>query len=199
MAAVKVGTKCSTIGKTVIVGKDKLTCAKVSEYKWVATPIKPVVGSVFNPVQPGSKLKINSLVFQTGEVNFDFGNDVCQENAFNDGCLIDSDVFSSVDPSSPNRWVGINLNILNQGVKKVNALDLYYSFYLILPNGKYLENASGVTYENAPIDITLLPNTSSKMRVAFSLPKSVENLNPIIIVRDDSGTTTKDYFFYITW
>jgi hypothetical protein len=37
------------------------------------------------------------------------------------------------------------------------------------------------------------------MRVGFALPKVIENLNPIIVVRDDSGATGKDYFFYLNW
>ena len=70
---------------------------------------------------------------------------------------------------------------------------------MILPNGKYIESARGVIYENAPIDITLVPNAPTTMRVGFALPKVIENLNPIIVVRDDSGATSKEYFFYLNW
>ena len=34
---------------------------------------------------------------------------------------------------------------------------------------------------------------------AIALPKAIENLNPIIVIRDDSGETTKEYFFYLNW
>jgi hypothetical protein len=37
------------------------------------------------------------------------------------------------------------------------------------------------------------------MRVAFALPKAVDNLNPIIVVRDDAAATSKEYFFYLNW
>jgi len=83
-AAEKVGSKCSVFGKTVVKGKTKLTCVKVTEYKWVAAPIKPALASIYNPVLPGNKFKLNTLQFQAGPVNFDFGDEVCRENAFND-------------------------------------------------------------------------------------------------------------------
>jgi hypothetical protein len=37
------------------------------------------------------------------------------------------------------------------------------------------------------------------MSVAFALSKGIENLNPIIVVRDDSGAKAKEYFFYLNW
>jgi hypothetical protein len=132
-------------------------------------------------------------------VNFDFGDEVCRENAFNDGCVFSKGLDSSVDPDSPNRWIGIDLIITNLTKKSIGAVDLNYSFYMILPTGKYIESARGVIYENAPIDITLAPNSPTTMRVAIALPKAIENLNPIIVVRDDSGATTKEYFFYLNW
>jgi hypothetical protein len=198
-AVEKAGAKCTTFGKTVIKGKTKLTCVKVTEYKWVAAPIKPALGTIYNPVLPGGKLKVNLLQFQTGTVNFDFGDEVCRENVFNDGCKYDKVLGSTVDPDSLNRWISVDLNLTNLTKKKISAFDLNYSFYMILPNGKYIESERGVIYENAPIDISLEPNTPTTMRVGFALPKAVENLNPIIVVRDDSGTTGQDYFFYLNW
>jgi len=76
---------------------------------------------------------------------------------------------------------------------------LNYSFYMILPTGKYIENAREVLFENAPIDISLLPGIPTTMRVAFALPKVVENLNPILVIKDDSGDKSKEYFFYLNW
>lgn len=198
-AVEKAGSKCSVFGKTVVKGKTKLTCVKVTEYKWVAAPIKPALASVYNPVLPGNKFKLNSLQFQAGLVNFDFGDEVCRENAFNEGCFFNGALLSLVDPESPNRWIGVDLLITNLTKKTVGAVDLNYSFYMILPNGKYIESARGVIYENAPIDIKLAPNVPTTMRVAFALPKVIENLNPIIVVRDDSATTSKEYFFYLNW
>jgi len=52
-AVEKAGAKCTTFGKTVVKGKTKLTCVKVTEYKWVVAPIKPAVGTIYNPVLPG--------------------------------------------------------------------------------------------------------------------------------------------------
>ena len=198
-AAEKVGSKCSVFGKTVVKGKTKLTCVKVTEYKWVAAPINPPLASIYNPVLPGNKFKLNTLQFQAGPVNFDFGDEVCRENAFNDGCVFNSALLSSVDPDSPNRWIGVDLLITNLTKKSIGAVDLNYSFYMILPNGKYIESARGVNYENAPIDITLVPSVPTTMRVGFALPKVIENLNPIIVVRDDSAATSKEYFFYLNW
>lgn len=198
-AVEKAGSKCTAFGKTVVKGKTKLTCVKVTEYKWVAAPVKPALASIYNPVLPGNKFKLNTLQFQAGPVNFDFGDEVCRENAFNDGCIFNGALMSSVDPDSPNRWIGVDLLITNLTKKSIGAVDLNYSFYMILPNGKYIESARGVIYENAPIDISFAPNILTTMRVAFALPKAVDNLNPIIVVRDDSATTSKEYFFYLNW
>lgn len=198
-AVEKAGSKCNTFGKTVVKGKTKLTCVKVTEYKWVAAPIKPALGSIYNPVIPGNKFKMNTLQFQAGPVNFDFGDEVCRENAFNDGCIFNGALQSSVDPDSTNRWIGVDLVITNLTKKIIGAVDLNYSFYMILPNGKYIESARGVIYENAPIDISLSPNVPTTMRVAFALPKAIDNLNPIIVVRDDSTSPSKETFFYLNW
>ena len=198
-AVEKAGSKCTVFGKTVVKGKTKLTCVKVTEYKWVTAPIKPALASIYNPVLPGNKLKLNTLQFQAGPVNFDFGDEVCRENAFNDGCIFNGALLSSVDPNSLNRWIAVDLLITNLTKKSIGSVDLNYSFYMILPNGKYIESARGVIYESAPIDITLVPNAPTTMRVAFALPKVIENLNPIIVVRDDSAATTKEYFFYLNW
>lgn len=198
-AVEKAGSKCTTFGKTVVKGKTKLTCVKVTEYKWTAVPLKPAVASIYNPVLPGNKFKINSLQFQASTVNFDFGNEVCRENAFNDGCVFDNSLKSIVDPDSPNRWIGVDLMITNLTKKSIGAVDLNYSFYLILPTGKYIENARGVLFENAPINISLPPSIPTTMRVAFALPKVVENLNPILVIRDDSGVTSIEHFFYLNW
>ena len=198
-AVEKAGSKCTAFGKTVVKGKTKLTCVKVTEYKWVAAPVKPAIASIYNPVLPGNKFKVNTLQLQAGPVNFDFGDEVCRENAFNDGCIFNGALLSSVDPNSPNRWIGVDLLVTNLTKKSIGSVDLNYSFYMILPNGKYIESARGVIYENAPIDISLAPSIQTTMRVAFALPKAIENLNPIIVVRDDSATTSKEYFFYLNW
>ena len=73
-AAEKAGSKCTTFGKTVVKGKTKLTCIKVTEYKWAAVPLKPAVASIYNPVLPGNKFRINLLQFEASTVNFDFGS-----------------------------------------------------------------------------------------------------------------------------
>lgn len=198
-AAEKVGSKCTAFGKTVIKGKVRLTCVKVTEYKWVAAPVKPALASIYNPVLPGNKFKINTLQFQAGPVNFDFGDEICRENGFNEGCVFKGALRSAVDPESPNRWIGVDLVITNLTKKSIGAVDLNYSFYMILPNGKYIESARGVIFENAPININLEPNIPTTMRVAFALPKVIDNLNPIIVTRDDSGATSKEYFFYLNW
>lgn len=198
-AVEKAGAKCPTAGKTVVQGKTKLTCTKVTEYKWVAAPIRAVLGSKQNPVLPGGKFKINTLQFQAGPVNFNFGDELCRENAFNDGCVFNRELPSSVDPESPNRWIGVDLIITNLTKKTIGAVDLNYSYYMILPTGKYVESARGVIYKNAPIDISLPPSTPTTMSVAFALSKGIENLNPIIVVRDDSGAKAKEYFFYLNW
>jgi hypothetical protein len=150
-------------------------------------------------VLPGNKFKINSLQFEASSVNFDFGGEVCRENAFNSGCIFDGELKPIVDLDSPNRWIGVDLIITNLTKKSIGAVDLNYSFYMILPTGKYIENAREVLFENAPINISLLPGIPTTMRVAFALPKVVENLNPILVIKDDSGDKSKEYFFYLNW
>jgi hypothetical protein len=193
------GSKCTTLGKTVVKGKIKLTCVKVTEYKWAPTPVKPALASFSNPVPPSNKFKIGTMQFQAGAVNFEFANEVCQENGFNDGCVFDNSLIGSVDPNSPNRWIGVDLILTNQSTKTLQAVDLNFTYYMILPNGKYIESAQGITYENSPIEITLPANKSTTMRIAYELPKSIDNLNPILVVRDNSAAKPKDYFFYLNW
>lgn len=198
-AVEKAGAKCTAAGKTVVQGKTKLTCTRVTEYKWVATPIRSALGTKENPVIPGSKFKINTLQFQAGAVDFNFGDELCRENAFNEGCVFNRGFPSSVDPESPNRWIGVDLIVTNLTKKNIGAVDLNYSYYMILPTGRYVESARGVIYTNAPVDISLPPSTPTTMRVAFALSKAIENLNPIIVVSDDSGAKAKEYFFYLNW
>jgi len=198
-AAETAGSKCTTLGKTVVKGKIKLTCIKVTEYKWAATPVKPALASFYNPVPPSSKFKIGTIQFQASTVNFEFGDEVCRENGFNDGCVFDKSLTGSVDPDSPNRWIGIDLVLTNQTSKILQAVDLNFTYYMILPDGKYIESAQGITYENSPIEITLPGNKSTTMRIAYELPKTINNLNPILVVRDNSAAKAKDYFFYLNW
>ena len=193
------GSKCTTLGKTVVKGKVKLTCVKVTEYKWAATPVKPALASFYNPVLPGNKFKIGTIQFQAGTVNFEFGDEVCRENGFNDGCVFDQGLIGSVDPDSPNRWIGVDLVLTNQTSKTLQAVDLNFTFYMILSDGKYIESAQGISYENSPIEITLPANKSTTMRIAYALPKTINNLNPILVVRDNSAAKAKDYFFYLNW
>lgn len=198
-AAETAGSKCTTFGKTIVKGKVKLTCVKVTEFKWVATPVKPALASVYNPVLPGGKFKINTLQLQAGAVNFEFGDEVCRENGFNDGCNFNGGLVATVDPESPNRWVGVDLALTNLTTKSLEAVDLNFTFYMILPGGKYIESSRGISYANSPIEINLPPNKATTMRIAFALPKSISNLNPILVVRDDSGAKSKEYFFYLNW
>lgn len=198
-ASEKVGAKCTAFGKTVVKGGTKLTCVKITEYKWVAAPIKPALSTIYNPVLPGKKFTINTLQFQTDKVDFDFGDVVCRENGFNEGCIYSGALVSSVDPESPNRWISVDLIISNLSKKIISAVDMNFSFYMILPNGKYIESDRSASYESAPVDIVLNPSIPTTMRVGFELPKVVENLNPIIVIRDDSNAKSKDYFFYLNW
>ena len=193
------GSKCTTLGKTVVKGKVKLTCVKVIEYKWAPTPVKPPLASFYNPVPASNKFKIGTIQFQVGTVNFEFGDEVCRANGFNDGCVFEKSLTGSVDPDSPNRWIGVDLVLTNQTSKALQAVDLNFTYYMILPNGKYIESAQGITYENSPIEITLPANKSTTMRIAYELPKSIDNLNPILVVRDNSAAKAKDYFFYLNW
>lgn len=198
-AAEKAGAKCTTFGKSLIQGKIKLTCVRVSEYKWVATPIKPTLGSVYNPILPGAKFKIDLLQFQSGTVNFEFGEEVCLENIFNDGCYLNPETGSTIDPNSSKRWISVDLLVTNLSKKIISGIDLNYSYYLILPNGKYIESDVSATYQNSPIEIRLIPNINTKMRVGFFVTKDVSNLNPIIVIRNDTLKISKDYFFYLNW
>ncbi len=198
-AAETAGSKCTTLGKTVVKGKIKLTCIKVTEYKWAPTPVKPALASIYNPVLPGNKFKVNTIQFQAGPVNFEFGDEVCRENVFNDGCVFNQGLTGSVDPDSPNRWIGVDLILTNLTGKALEGLDLNFTFYMILPDGTYIESDQGLTYKNSPIEITLPANKSTTMRIAYALPKTVNNLNPILVVRDNSAAKSKDYFFYLNW
>jgi hypothetical protein len=70
---------------------------------------------------------------------------------------------------------------------------------MILSDGTYIESDQGLTYENSPIEINLPANKSTTMRIAYALPKTINNLNPILVVRDNSVAKLKEYFFYLNW
>ena len=193
------GSKCTQLGKTVVKGKTKLTCVKVTEYKWAATPVKPALASIYNPVLPGNKFKVNTIQFQAGAVNFEFGDEVCRENVFNEGCVFNQDLTGSVDPDSPNRWIAVDLILTNLTSKTLEGIDLNFTFYMILADGEYIESDQGLTYENSPIEITLPANKSTTTRIAYALPKTINNLNPILVIRDNSAAKSKEYFFYLNW
>jgi hypothetical protein len=70
---------------------------------------------------------------------------------------------------------------------------------MILADGKYIESDQGLTYENSPIELTLPANKSTTTRIAYALPKTINNLNPILVIRDNSAAKSKEYFFYLNW
>jgi len=133
-ATPKKGTLCNKLGQSSGKGTKKVTCTPVTSLRWVATPVKPAVGSIFAPAQMGKFVKVGTTSFRVKSIDFGIGTQICAVNAFNDGCAL--------------------------GPKLEGIVDI---------------------------------------NIVFAVPKSVDTLNPLFLMRDQSKPVVKDYYFLLDW
>ena len=198
-AAPKKGAICSTIGQTSGKGTAKLTCSPITSLRWIATPVKPAIGSIFAPAKQGQSVKVREFSFATKEIDFSIGTEICAENAFNEGCALGSKLEGIVDSNSEVRWIGINIEVTNSTFNAVTLSSSNFVFYLVQANNDLIENNIVAVVPNNLFELRIPAGEKSSGKIVFSVPKTVDALNPLLLMRDQSKSSVKDYYFLLDW
>ena len=198
-ATPKKGLVCSKIGQTFGKGSKKLTCAPVTKLRWLSTPVKPPAGSIFAPANVNQSIRIGNADFAVKEIDFGIGVEICQQNPFNEGCVLGPKLQGLVDVNSDVRWIAINVEIEN-GYQNTFAPSFNdYVFYLVQENNELIENNVAAVISKSLFDLSIETGESGSGQVVFSVPKSIGSLNPLLVIRDQSTKTTKDYYCLLDW
>jgi len=200
-SAVKAGTTCAKLNQTSGSGSSKFTCKKVSgKLKWVATPVAPALGSISNPVPMGTSLTISKFSYVINALEFGMEEEICANNAFNDGCTFDDNLDPIVDPDADFYWVAVNITALNKsaGIAKPAGFDT--TFYLVLPNGQLLQSDFFTMASNNFGDVQVIPGGKGTGYIFFKIPNENTSLKTLIVLRDSTSfLAVKDYFFTVNW
>lgn len=199
IAAPKKGSVCKKIAQTFGKGSKKVTCTPVTQLKWVSTPVKPLPGSIFAPAKPGQQVRITSADFKVENIDFNVGDSICAENAFNEGCAIGPKSQGIVDANSDIRWIGINIEVENGFQKSFSPTISEFILYLVKEDNQLIENNIAVVISNSLFDLRIESGESASGIVVFSVPKSIVGLNPLLVIRHQVGTTPKDFYFQLDW
>jgi hypothetical protein len=198
-AAPKKGTLCKKLGQSAGNGSKRVTCTPVTSLRWVANPVKPVVGSIFAPAQMGKFVKLGTTSFRIKDIDFGIGSQICAVNAFNDGCSLGPKLEGLVDVNSEIRWIGLEIEIENVSNKAFLPSTADFVFYLVQSNNELIENNISGIVPNNLFDLTIESETKASGIIVFAVPKSVDTLNPLFLMRDQSKALVKDYYFLLDW
>lgn len=198
-AAPKKGAVCSKLGQSFGKGTKKLTCTSVTSLRWIATPVKPAVGSIFSPAKQGQNVKVGNFAFATKDIDFSIGTEICAENAFNEGCALGPKLDGIVDLNSELRWIGINIEVTNSTSNAVTLSSGNFVFYLVQANNELIENNIVAVVPNNLFELKIPSGEKSLGKIVFSVPKAVDALNPLLLMRDQSKEAVKDYYFLLDW
>ena len=198
-ATPKKGAVCSKLGQTSGKGTKKLTCSPVTSLRWIATPIKPPTGSIFAPAPMGKVVKVGNVEFSIKAVDFEIGSEICAENPFNEGCSLGPKFQGIVDLDSEVRWIGIDIQLENGFEKPLTPSSTNYIFYLVDESNNLIENNIAAVIPKNLLEISVEPGEKGSGKIAFAVPKKIEKLNPLLLVRDQSKATPKDYYFLLDW
>ena len=198
-ATPKKGAICSKLGQSFGKGSKKLTCNSVTSLRWVSTPVKPAVGSIFSPAKQGQNVKVGNFAFATKDIDFSIGTEICAENAFNEGCALGPKLEGIVDLNSEVRWIGINIEVTNNTSNAVTLSSGNFVFYLVQANNELIENNIVAVVPNNLFELRIPAEEKSSGKIVFSVPKAVDELNPLLLMRDQSKATVKDYYFFLDW
>ena len=198
-ATPKKGAVCSQLGQSFGKGTKKLTCTSVTSLRWISTPVKPAVGSIFSPAKPGQNVKVGNFAFATKDIDFSIGTEICAENAFNEGCALGPKLEGIVDLNSEVRWIGINIEVTNNTSNAVTLSSGNYVFYLVQANNELIENNIIAVVPNNLFELRILAGEKGSGKIVFSVPKAVDALNPLLLMRDQSKESVKDYYFMLDW
>lgn len=198
-ATPKKGAVCSKLGQSSGKGTKKLTCSPVTSLRWIATPIKPAVGSIFSPAKQGQSVKVGSLTFASKDIDFSIGTEICAENAFNEGCALGSKLEGVVDLNSEVRWIGLNIEVSNGTSNPITLSSGNFVFYLVQGNNELIENNIVAVVPNNLFELRIPADEKATGKIVFSVPKVVDTLNPLLLMRDQSKAAVKDYYFLLDW
>ena len=197
-AAPKKGDRCVKVGQNSGKGNNRLTCAPVTKLRWVANPKIPVIGSIFSPAQMGKVVEVGNLDVRVTSIDFQIGEEICATNSWNEGCRINR-FKGEVDPDSDIRWIGVEVDVENGFVGTVELSSTNYIFYLVTPDNTLIDNYNVAVFNNNLADLTLKEGERGKGKVVFAVPKTVSELSSLLLIRDQSRRTPKDYYFLLDW
>ena len=198
-AAPKKGSICLKIGQSSGKGVKKLTCTPVTSLRWVSTPVKPKIGSIFAPAKMGQSVKVANNKFSVRAIDFEIGTEICSANPFNEGCILGPKLQGLVDVNSEVRWIAIDLEIENGETESFTPSSGRYVFYLVQTNNELLENNIAAVFPESLFDLRIPGEEKARGKVVFSVPKAVDQLNPLLLMRDQSKSTPIDYYFFLDW
>ena len=198
-ATPKKGAVCSKLGQSSGKGMNKLTCSPVTSLRWVSTPVKPAVGSIFAPAKMGQTVKVGSNKFSVKAIDFEIGTEICSSNPFNEGCVLGPKLQGLVDLNADVRWIAIDLELENGGSQSFTPSSGGYVFYLVQTNNELLENNIAAVFPQSFFDLRIGSDEKAMGKIVFSVPKAVDQLNPLLLMRDQSKSAPKDYYFFLDW
>lgn len=201
-AAAKAGATCTKLNQTTGSGASKLTCKKVNgKLVWTATTTGSSVGTMSNPVPVGGSLTVGNFNYQVKGIEFGLDGEICDTNPFNDGCTLDDNFESIVDPNAKFNWAAVTLSATNKSNKVAKPASLFLTtFSLVLPNGQLLKSEIFALGENDFSQVEVIPGGSGSGRIFFQIPKTIKNLKSLIVIRDESSLFgSKDYYFRLEW
>lgn len=198
-ATPKKGAVCSKLGQTSGKGTSRLTCSPITSLRWISTPVKPTVGSIFAPAKMGQSIKVGNNKFAVKGIDFEIGTEICTSNPFNEGCVLGPRLQGLVDVNSDVRWIAIDLELENGGSLSLTPSSGTFVFYLVQSNNELLENNIAAVFPENFFDLRIARDEKAIGKIVFSIPKTVDQLNPLLLMRDQSKATPKDYYFFLDW
>lgn len=198
-AAPASGTLCKKLGTTSGQGTKRLVCGYVTQLRWLPSPLKPPLGSIFNPLPMRQTLSTANFSIRINSVNFGIGAEICSGNPLNEGCRINSKLAGELDPNSPIRWVALEMTIRNKSKATLYPGGSDFTYYLVLANNELLENSTTLVFENNIANVVLAQDQSQDGRVTFPLPKDAVDLNPVLVLRTEVQGKVMDYYLLLDW
>lgn len=198
--AAKAGQKCSKAGLTSGKGSSKLTCVKKGKtLTWNKTP-ESTLGSARNPIPMGTKFKISGVEYMISAVNQSADSFICAANSFNEGCDLDDNFKSIIDPDSETTWLTVEISASNSTNEIVKPGGIERNFFLVLSNGQLLERELFVTFPQNFYGVQIIPGGTGVGQVPFALPKTGATTSQLLVIRDRSNfLKNADYYFQVNW
>ena len=198
--AAKSGQKCSKSGITTGKGASKLTCVKKGKsFVWKKTP-ESALGSVKMPIPMGTKFKISGIEYSISAVNPSADALMCAANSFNEGCKLDDNFKSIVDPNSDTTWLTIEITASNTSNEIIKPGGIEKNFFLVLSNGQLLERTLFATFPQNFYDVQAIPGGTGIGQVPFALPKTGSSTSNLLVLRDRTNfLKSADYYFEVKW